>query len=98
MEALWRYWPGMTTANPAVAWASNPVGKVARLVIAIGGLVTATFVLMTASMVAAGSWTLVVLGVALAAFAVRAARVPTTARLSLTAGALIGILLTYQAL
>jgi hypothetical protein len=53
---------------------------------------------MTASVVAAGSWALVVLGVSLAALAVRAARVPTTFRLFLTAGALIGILLTYLAL
>jgi hypothetical protein len=89
----------MTTANPViVAWAEHPVGRVARIAIAVGGLVTSTLVLMTASVVASGSWALVVLGVGLAALAVRAARVPTTARLSLTAAALIGILLAYQAL
>lgn len=89
----------MTTANPTIiAWADHPVGKVARIAIAVGGLVTATLVLMTASAVASGSWALVVLGVGLAAFAVRAARVPTTFRLLLTAAALIGILLTFQAL
>jgi hypothetical protein len=89
----------MTTVNPAlVAWADHPVGKVARIAIASGGLITATVVLMTASVVAAGSWALVVLGVSLAALAVRAARVPTTFRLFLTAAALIGILLTYLAL
>jgi hypothetical protein len=89
----------MTTANPAiVAWAEHPVGRVARIAIAVGGLVTSTLVLMTASVVASGSWSLVVLGVGLAALAVRAARVPTTARLFLTAAALIGILLAYQAL
>ena len=88
----------MTTVNPAlVAWADHPAGKVARIAIASGGLITATIVLMTASVVAAGSWALVVLGVSLAALAVRAARVPTTFRLFLTAAALIGILLTYQA-
>jgi hypothetical protein len=89
----------MTTANPAiVAWADHPIGRVARIAIAVGGLVTATLVLTTASVVASGSWALVLLGVGLAALAVRAARVPTTARLSLAAAALIGILLTYQAL
>ena len=89
----------MTTANPAiVVWADHPIGKVARIAIAVGGLITATLVLMSASVVASGSWALVVLGVGLAAFAVRAARVPTTARLVLTAAALIGILLAYQAL
>jgi len=89
----------MTTANPAiVAWAEHPVGRIARIAIAVGGLVTSTLVLMTASVVASGSWALVVLGVGLAALAVRAARVPTTARLLLTAAALVGILLAYQAL
>jgi hypothetical protein len=88
----------MTTANPAlVAWAEHPAGKVARIGIALGGLIAATLVLMTASVVATGSWALVVLGVSLAALAVRAARVPTTVRLFLTAAALIGTLLTYQA-
>jgi hypothetical protein len=53
---------------------------------------------MSASMVAYGSWALVILGVGLAAQAVRAARTPTTVRLALTSVVLIGILLTYQAL
>jgi hypothetical protein len=88
----------MTTANPSVVWADHPVGKFARIAIAVAGLVTATLVLMSASVVASGSWALVILGVGLAALAVRAARVPTTTRLVLTAAALIGILLTYQAL
>ncbi|HEX6298902.1 MAG TPA: hypothetical protein VF148_00350 [Acidimicrobiia bacterium] len=89
----------MTTANPSiVAWAEHPAGKVARIAIASGGLITATLVLMTASVVATGSWALVFLGVSLAALAVRAARIPTMVRLFLTAAALIGILLTYQAL
>lgn len=89
----------MTTANTAlVAWAEHPAGKAARLAIASGGLITGTLVLMTASVVATGSWALVVLGVSLAALAVKAAWAPTTARLFLTAAALIGILLVYQAL
>lgn len=49
-------------------------------------------------MVTQGSWALVLLGVALAASAVRAARLPTTVRLALTSVVLIGILLAYQAL
>lgn len=89
----------MTTANPAlVDWAQHPLGKVARIAIASGGLITATLVLMTASVVATGSWALVVLGVSLAALAVKAAWAPTTVRLILTGATLIGILLAYQAL
>jgi hypothetical protein len=53
---------------------------------------------MSASMVTQASWALVLLGVTLAAVAVRAARLPTTLRLALTSAVLIGILLTYQAL
>ncbi len=35
----------MTTANPALsAWATHPVGKAARIAIAVGGLLTATLV------------------------------------------------------
>jgi hypothetical protein len=89
----------VTTASPPVAaWADHPVGKVARVGIAISGLTTATLVLMSASMVTQASWALVLLGVTLAAVAVRAARLPTTLRLALTSAVLIGILLTYQAL
>jgi hypothetical protein len=89
----------MTTASPpTVAWANHPLGKAARIAIAVGGLVTATLVLMTASLVATGSWALVTLGVGLAALAVRAARVPTTSRLAITAAALVAILLSFQAI
>jgi hypothetical protein len=89
----------MTTANPpTVAWANHPLGKAARIAIAVGGLVTATLVLMTASLVATGSWALVTLGVGLAALAVRAARVPTTSRLAITGAALVAILLSFQAI
>jgi hypothetical protein len=87
----------MTTASPPIsAWAAHPMGKAARIAIAVGGLVTATLVLMTASVVATGSWALVVLGVGLAALSVRAARVPTPTRLTLVAASLIAIPLAFQ--
>ena len=75
----------------AEAWATHPAGKAARIFIACAGLVTATLVMMTASVVDSGSWALVLLGVALAASSVRAARLPTTGRLALVAAALIAI-------
>lgn len=88
----------MTTASSALnAWASHPLGKAARAAIAVGGLMTATLVLMTASVVAAGSWALVLLGVGLAALSVRAARLPTPLRLTLVTLTLIAIPLTFQA-
>ena len=87
----------MTTANPAIsAWASHPLGKAARAAIAVGGLLTATLVLMTASVVASGSWALVILGVGIAALSVRAARLPSPLRLTLVTLALLAIPFTFQ--
>lgn len=84
------------TSHPANAWATHPAGKAVRVFIAAAGMVTATFVLMTASLVSSGSWALVLLGVGLAASAIRAARVPTVTRLALVAAALIAIPLSIQ--
>jgi len=87
----------MTTASPPIsAWAARPMGKAARIAIAVGGLITATLVLMTASVVPTGSWALVVLGVGLAAASVRAARIPSPGRLILVAAALLAIPLAFQ--
>lgn len=84
------------TSHPASAWASHPVGKAVRIFIAVTGMITATFVLMTASLVSSGSWALVLLGVGLAASSVRAARLPTISRLALVGAALIAIPLSIQ--
>lgn len=87
----------MTTANSAISpWASHPLGKVARGAIGVGGLMVATLVLMTASVVVSGSWALISLGIGVAALSVRAARVPTPLRLSLVALALMAIPFTFQ--
>ncbi len=89
----------MTTATPRVAaWAHHPLGKIARLAIAFGGLATASLVLMTAAVVANGSWLLVLLGVGLAALTIRAATLPTTSRLVPTAAVLAVILISYQSI
>lgn len=73
----------MTTVNPPLqAWATKPLGKAARVAIAVGGMALAVLVLMTASVVETGAWALVLLGVALVAAAVRAARVPSGSRMA----------------
>ena len=64
-------------------WMSRPVGKATRIGIAATGLVTAILVLMTSAMVSNGSWSFVLVGVAVAALSVRAAQHPSLARLVL---------------
>lgn len=88
----------MAVLNPAIqAWATQPAGKAIRIAIALLGMTTATLVLMTAALVTTGSWALVLLGVGLAAAAVRAALAPTTPRLLTVATIIIAIPLTLQA-
>lgn len=87
----------MTSLSPALeAWASHPAGKATRVAIAVLGMATATLVLMTASLVATGSWALVLLGVAMAAASVRAALAPSTTRLLILAAIVVAIPLTIQ--
>ena len=88
----------MTTSNLVLgAWATRLMGKAARIGIAVGGLATATLILTMASVVATGSWALVLLGVALAAVSVRAAIAPTVGRLTSVAAGLVAIPLVLQA-
>ncbi len=65
------------------------MGKVARVAIATGGMITATLVLLTATVVTTGAWAMVMVGVAVAALSIRAARLPTMPRLVLVAVALM---------
>lgn len=87
----------MTTSDLILEdWATKPLGKAARISIAAGGVITATLVLLLASMVREGSWLFVLAGVALAATSVRAARFPTVIRLSSVMANLIAIPLIAQ--
>ena len=87
----------MTTSNPALdEWATQPLGKAARVAIAVGGMITATLVLLMATMLRDGTWLFVLAGVALAATSVRAARVPNLTRLSVVSANLIIIPLIAQ--
>ncbi len=89
----------MTTSNPVLQpWATQPLGKAARIAIAAGGLVLATLVLMTAAIVGSGSWALIALGVLIAPAAIRAARVPSTARLGVLAAAVLAVPFIIQAI
>ena len=80
------------------SWATQPLGKAARIYIAVGGMVTATLVLLMATMLTQGSWVFVLVGVSLAATSIRAARYPTLVRLTAVAANLIAIPLIAQTL
>lgn len=87
----------MTTSELVLdEWATKPIGKAARIAIATGGMITATLVLLMATMLRDGAWMFVLVGVALAATSVRAARYPTILRLGVVATNLIAIPLIAQ--
>ena len=87
----------MTTSDIVLnGWATNPLGKAARIAIAAGGMTIATLVLLMATMLTNGAWLFVIAGSALAATSVMAARAPSTVRLAIVAGNLIVIPLIAQ--
>ncbi len=89
----------MTTSDIVLEeWATKPMGKAARIAIAAGGMITATLVILMATMLTNGAWLFVLVGVALAATSVRAASAPTITRLSVVAANLIAIPLIAQIL
>ncbi len=82
----------MTTANAFVNdWASHPIGKVTRALVAIIGLMLATLVLLLASMGTEGLWIFVLLGVAMAATSIRAAMRPSVIRLATLGAVMVAI-------
>ena len=87
----------MTTSQLVLDdWALKPTGKAARIAIAVGGMITATLVLMMATMLDQGTWLFVLVGVALVATSIRAARYPTLLRLGAVAANLVLIPLIAQ--
>lgn len=89
----------MTVSDIALDdWAIKPLGKAARIAVATGGMITATLVLLMATMLQEGAWLFVLIGVALAATSVRAAKIPTLIRLGAVAANLIAIPLLAQIL
>ena len=81
------------TANVAFRqdWANHAAGKLLRGLIAIGGVVTATFVVLLATIGSNSVWFLLALGLTLGVVAVRAAMRPTVVRLATTLAAVIAI-------
>jgi hypothetical protein len=75
----------MTTTSPILqAWDTKPAGKAARIALAVLGTSMGTL-LLVASVIGAGPWAWALVGVALAAVSVRAARVPSLSRLAAVA-------------
>ena len=72
-------------------WAVHPVGKVARVAIAALGLMSATLVLLVATMNNQSAWIMVLLGVALAAVSIRAAAKPSLIRLTMLAAIMVAV-------
>lgn len=88
----------VSTITTIDEWAAHPVGKVARVAIAALGLMSATLVLLVATMNSQAAWTLVLLGVALAATSVRAAASPSLIRLTTLAAVMIAVPYVGQSL
>lgn len=72
-------------------WANHPIGKTLRGLIAAGGLLTGTFVVLLATLGTNAVWFLVLLGLTLGASAVRAALQPTMVRLAIVFVAMVAI-------
>lgn len=72
-------------------WAAQTTGKVVRVALGVGGMITSFLVLLMAGFVPEGTWLLILAGVALAATSVRAAWIPSVTRLATVAANLIAI-------
>ena len=81
----------VSTITTLDEWAAHPIGKAARLAIAVLGLASAILVLMVATMNTHAAWLLVLLGVTLAATSIRAAQRPTLIRLTSLLAVMIAI-------
>lgn len=81
------------TTNVAFSedWANHPIGKTMRVMIAVGGLVTATLVVLLATLGTNSVWFLVLLGLTLATASIRAAMQPSALRLAIVLAAVVAI-------
>lgn len=87
----------MTTTQLVLEdWATQPLGKAARVAIAVGGMIIATLVLLMATMLSQGVWLFVLVGFAMAATSIRAAQYPTLLRLGVVSANLLLIPLIAQ--
>ncbi len=90
----------MTTATITSIdqWASHPMGKAARVAIAVLGLMSSILVLLVATMSGQASWTLILLGITLCGVSIRAALRPSLIRLTMLAAVMVAIPYVGQAL
>ncbi|HEX9846779.1 MAG TPA: hypothetical protein VGB33_00025 [Acidimicrobiia bacterium] len=89
----------MTASNPALReWASHPIGRAARVAIAVAGMITATILLTVSPLASTASWAVILTGLALTATSIRAALIPTPRRLALVAAVGIAIPVVTQLL
>jgi hypothetical protein len=82
----------MTTANMFLNdWAAHPFGKALRVLIAAGGLITGTMIVLLSTIGVDSVWLVVLIGLTLGANAVRAALQPNLLRLSLVLATLLAV-------
>lgn len=87
----------MTSSEMILAgWATHPLGKVARIGIAVGGMIIATLVLLMSTLLSEGVWLFVLAGVSTAAASIRAAQYPTLLRLSIVSVSVLIVPLIAQ--
>jgi hypothetical protein len=79
-------------------FAAHPLGKAARISLAVLGLFSSTLVLLVATIYTEAAWALVLLGATLAATSVRAATKPSLLRLVSLGSVMIAILYLGQTL
>ncbi len=72
-------------------WANHTAGKILRIMLAVGGVLTATLVVLLATIGDTAVWVLLLLGLGLGVSAVRAAMKPSVIRLATTLAAVIAI-------
>lgn len=77
-------------------WATSPFGLLARGAIVVTGMAFAVLVLLNAALIDSGSWVLVILGVTLAATAVRVAQSPNLTRIVALGATTVAIPLSLQ--
>lgn len=76
----------ITTIND---WAMHPMGKAARVAVAVLGLMSAILVMLVATVSNEASWTLILLGVVLTAASIRVALRPSVIRLATLAAVMV---------
>lgn len=81
----------VSTITTIDEWAAHPLGKAARIAVVTLGLMSATLVLLIATMNSQTAWIMILLGVTLAAVSVRTAAKPSLVRLTTLAAIMVAV-------